>query len=74
MRLQAEVSGDQGHNVRTDIEPVRMDIRKKSIVVVRASLLGGFSNNRQSLPEVNQALVWTHQGIRWSKAVISGLL
>lgn len=31
MRLQAEVSVDQGHNARTDIEPVRIDIRKKSI-------------------------------------------
>lgn len=53
MSLQAEVSGDQGHNARTDIEPVRMDTGKKSITCWRLSVL-----------QVNQVLVWSHQRIR----------
>lgn len=50
MRLQAEVSGDQGHNARTDIEPVRMDTRKKSITAWRLFKQQAVSSRGESCP------------------------
>lgn len=70
MRLQAEVSGDQGHSARAEAEPFRMDMRKKRVIALRLFKQHGCL----SLLERHQVLIWSHQGIRWSKTVLCSLL
>lgn len=50
MKPQAEVSGHQGHSARTDIEPVRMDIRRKSITAWRLFKQQAVTSGDESSP------------------------